>query len=285
MSPAGARKHHQLDERRLHADRLTTLTHGLRVLEYVSANEGATPKEIAAVLGLPLSTTYHLTNTLLDAGYLVRYDPPALMLGVGVASLVQCTSQPSTPYPQLDPLLQELADRCGDVAVLGRLVGRQSVVVSVRSVPGAPHGEDIRSGWRSATHTMALGKVLLASLDPAIALTVLRSTRLEPYTDHTITSLSQFTEELETARARGVATDVEEGEPDMCCVAARIRVPSSTSPLAIAVAIEPERFRAEPERLFELVMSAARRSTSLLATVPTHPSDLIDPTSTRGNPR
>ncbi len=251
-------------ERRRHADALSTLTHGLRVLEYVAANEGSAPKEIAACLGLSLSTTYHLVNTLVDEGYLERVPSIGLVIGTGVAALVERLDHRPDPFPELRPLLDELAERCGDVAVLGRLVGRQTVLVSVSAAPGAVHGGHLRPGMRGPTHTMALGKVLLATLDPAIAVAVPRGRPLEAATDRSVTRLDELLSQLETARTRGIALDLEEGEPGLCCVAARIRVPAGKAPIAVAVAVPPDQMRAEADRLVELVASTARRSAAAL---------------------
>ncbi len=247
-----------------HADALSTLARGLHVLEYVAANEGAAPKEIAAGLGLPISTAYHLVNTLIDEGYLVRLGASGLVIGEGVAALVEHLDHRPDPFPELQPLLGELADRCGDVAVLGRLVGRQTVIMSVRAAPDAEHGDHLRAGLRGPSHTMALGKVLLASLDPNIAIAVLRGRPLEPLTDRTVTGVDDFFAELETARSRGIALDIEEGEEGLCCVAARIRVPAGRPAAAVAVAVGPERLRPGPERLISLVANTARRSSALL---------------------
>jgi DNA-binding IclR family transcriptional regulator len=247
-----------------HSDALSTLARGLHVLEYVASNDGAAPKEIAASLGLPVSTAYHLINTLIDEGYLVRLGASGLVIGDGVAALIERLEHRSDPFPELRPLLGELADRCGDVAVLGRLVGRQTVIMSVRAAAGAEHADHLRAGLRGPSHTMALGKVLLASLDPSIAVAVLRRRPLEPLTDRTVTGADALFAELETARTRGIALDVEEGEEGLCCVAARIRVPAGRPAAAVAVAVGPERMRAGPERLMSLVANTARRSSALL---------------------
>ena len=254
-----------------HPDALSTLARGLHVLEYVAANEGAAPKEIAAGLGLPVSTAYHLINTLIDEGYLVRLGASGLVIGDGVAALVERIDHRPDPFPELHPLLGELADRCGDVAVLGRLVGRQTVIMSVQAAAGAEHGDHLRAGLRGPSHTMALGKVLLASLDPSIAVAVLRGRPLESLTDRTVTGTDDFFAELETARTRGIALDAEEGEEGLCCVAARIRVPADRPAAAVAVAVSPDRLRSGPERLISMVASAARRSSALLFDAHTTP--------------
>lgn len=245
-------------------DLLSTLVHGLRVIEFVSANEGATPKQIAAALGLTLGTTYNLVNTLAHEGYVERVHSGGLYLGDSIASLEERFDHRLDPFPELHPLLTEVATRSGDVAVVGRLIGHQVAITAVAAAPGAVHAEHLKVGLRGPAHTMALGKVLLAALDPSAALAVLRDRPLEPLTDRTVTSVDGFLDLLEDARTRGFAMDVEEGEPDLCCVAAPIVAPSRRERLAIAVATTPDRLRAHPQALAALAVAGARRASAIL---------------------
>jgi DNA-binding IclR family transcriptional regulator len=248
-----------------HDETLFTLQHGLRALEAVAEAEGIVPKQLAAVLHLSLATTYRIVNTLMDAGYLVRGGDGALLLGDAFGALADKFDHRPDPFPELLPMLLELAERSGDVAALGRLVGRQCMLVSVQALPGSDHGGHLRAGQGGPSHTMALGKVLVASLEPGYAVALLRAHRLEPSTDRTVTELDRLLTELETVRTRGWAVDVEEGESGLCCLAARISVPLGVPALAISVAVSPDRLRIDHERLARLVIGAARRSAAILA--------------------
>ncbi len=110
---------------------------------------------------------------------------------------------------------------------------------------------------------MALGKALLASLEPAATVAILRARPLPQLTERTVTSLDALVGELELVRSHGVAVDVEEGEPDLCCVAARIATPPGHPLLALAVAVTPDRLRYRPEALAALVKGGARRASSI----------------------
>ena len=53
--------------------RLQTLDRGLALLEWVAANPGnATVRQAAEALGVNMTTCYHLVDTLIARGYLVR---------------------------------------------------------------------------------------------------------------------------------------------------------------------------------------------------------------------
>jgi len=65
---------------------LGSVQRALRVLDVVShAEEGVTAKAVARRAGLKLSTTYHLLNTLVHEGYLVRLEDKQ---GFGVANKI-----------------------------------------------------------------------------------------------------------------------------------------------------------------------------------------------------
>lgn len=253
------------DAQARHPDALSTLEHGLRVLELVSQHEGIGPKQIAADLRLPLGTTYHLVNTLLDEGYLLRVGLGDLVLGEAAVSLADRIGHRPDPFPELRPVVADLAERSGEVAVLGRLLGRECVITAVAAAPAAAHRGHVSPGDHGPVHTMALGKVLVAGLDPRLALAILRSQRLEAPTDRTLARLDDLLRELETVRSRGWAFDLEEGEPGLSCIAARVAVPGRRPATAIAVAVPPDRLRAESGALVALVTAAARRCSAVLS--------------------
>lgn len=243
---------------------LSTVQRGLRALEVIAAEEGMPTKELARRLGLPPATVYHLVSTLVHEGYVWRMRDGGLILGDRLSGLLTQLEHRPNPFPELQPILEDLARTCGDVAVIGRLVGNQVIVTSAAAAPGSAHGDHIRAGARGPVHTMSLGKVLVAVLPPAAALGTIRNWAFDPLTEHTITAAHRFLDELEIARRRGYALDVEEGEAGLCCVAAPISTPPDRPRAAIAIGIEPDRLRFEPQRLVSQVVVAARRAGALL---------------------
>jgi len=243
---------------------LSTVQRGLRALEVIAAEEGLPTKEVARRLELPPATAYHLVSTLVHEGYVWRMRDGGLILGDRLADLLAHFEHRPNPFPELQPVLEDLARQCGDVAVIGRLVGNQAFITSAAAAPGATHGDHIRAGARGPVHTMSLGKVLVAVMPPPAAIATVRSWRMEPLTGRTITECRKFLEEVEVAHQRGYALDIEEGEEGLCCVAAPIRTPADRPSAAIAVAVDTDRLQFEPQRLVALVLGAARRASALL---------------------
>lgn len=248
-----------------HRDVLTTVQRALRVLEFVAEHEEVYPKALAAGLGMSLGTAYHLVNTLLDEGYLARTANRSLTLGDRLPLLLARLDRRLDPFPELSAELAALAAAVEGVAVIGRLVGREITIAAAQSFPGAEHQRLLRPGLRGPAHTMALGKVLMASLDKRQVNELLDDWPLVALTSRTLTRRDNLVASLETARRRGFALDLEEGVPGLTCIAAPIITPPGRPPAAVAVGLPPERFDFEAERLVGLVVSAARRSSQILA--------------------
>lgn len=249
----------------LHRDALSTVQRALRVLEFVAEHDEVYPKALAAGLGLTLGTTYHLVNTLLDEGYLVRTANHSLTLGDRLPQLLSRLDRRLDPFPELAGQLAALAAAVRGVAVIGRLVGREITIAAAQSFPGAEHQRLLRAGLRGPAHTMALGKVLMARLNRRQVGELLDDWPLVSLTPRTVTRRDILVESLELTRRRGFALDLEEGVPGLTCVAAPIVTPAGRPPAAIAVGLPPEQFEFEPDRLVGLVVAAARRSSSVLA--------------------
>lgn len=248
-----------------HQDALSTVQRALRLLEFVAEHEDVSPKAAAASLGLPLSTTYHLVNTLLDEGYLVRAADRSLTLGDRLPLLLARFDRRLDPFPELVPELAGLAAAVGGVAVIGRLLGREIAIAAVQSFPGAEHQRLLRVGLRGPAHTMALGKVLMAGLSGRELQELLDDWPLVPLTQRTVTRRDMLVESLEQTRSRGFGLDLEEGSAGLTCVAAPIATPAGRPAAAVAVGIPPDVFEFDAERVVGLVVGAARRSSTILA--------------------
>jgi DNA-binding IclR family transcriptional regulator len=248
-----------------HRDSLSTVQSALRVLEFVAEHDDVFPKGIAAGLGLTLGTTYHLVNTLLDEGYLVRRADRSLTLGDRLPLLLTRLDRRLDPFPELAGELAGLATAVRSVAVIGRLVGRETVIAAVQSFPGAEHQRLLRVGLRGPAHTMALGKVLMAKLSRLELRDLLDDWPLVPLTARTVTRRDVLLDSLEQAGRRGYALDLEEGVAGLTCVAAPIVTPLGQPPAAIAAGLTPDQFKFEAERLVGQVVAAARRSSAMLA--------------------
>jgi DNA-binding IclR family transcriptional regulator len=114
-------------------------------------------------------------------------------------------------------------------------------------------------GTRAGVYRTALGKAMVAFLPKEERRLLLKSTRFEPFTPHTITSAGALEDEFEAIRQVGYAMDNEESQIGVRCIAAPI-LDADRGPVA-AISISGPASRITLDSIPEL--SRALRATVL----------------------
>ena len=200
-----------------------SIDRALSILEAVSeSGDGITVAELTRRLGLPFSTVHRLTSHLAYRGYL-EHDPLTrrYTLGMKVLLLRGRLLRTARLEDRGYPALRQLARLTGETSHLAVLHDGQVVYVRTAEGPGAtllytPPGK------QAPAHCTALGKAMLAHLDPDEVRRIVETRGLPAFTPNTITRLDQLLEQLERIRREGYATDSEESELGIRCVAAPI---------------------------------------------------------------
>jgi DNA-binding IclR family transcriptional regulator len=159
---------------------------------------------------------------------------------------------------QARPVLRRVAELTRETVKLGIISNDQVLIVAAVESTHQLHTRG-DTGTRWPLHSTSIGKAILSALSQEECERVVRSRGMRRITGRTLTSWRQLSDELEAIRARGYATDLEENEPGVCCVAAPIvdGLRGSVS----AISVSGPRVRLEDERLSELatqVLAAAR---------------------------
>src|SRR4051812_17118179 len=99
--------------------RIQSVARASQLLLWVAQQpSGATAKEIAMAQGLQLPTTYHLMNTLVDAGLLTKDNHRRYVLGGSTAILAQAYLRGRSVSESLLAAVRELSQKTGDTAYL-----------------------------------------------------------------------------------------------------------------------------------------------------------------------
>lgn len=193
----------------------------LTVMEIIATLGQAGVTEIAAELGVHKSTVSRLISALEARGYVEQLtDRGKYRLGFAVARLARATGAQLDLVKQGQAACDALALESGETTNLAVLDDDR--IVNIAEAIG-PAGVALRTwvGQSCPAHATSSGKVLLAWLDDR-DLRERLATRLESFTDTTVTSLADLQTQLETVRDRGWASVREELEIGLNAVAAPV---------------------------------------------------------------
>lgn len=217
--------------------RTANVERALMLLQYLARHPGEHGvRSLAAALNLSPTTVFRLLETLTQTGF-VRQNTTtdkyaigikAVQLGIAALSALDLTGV-APPY------LRALVAETGESAFLA--VRDDTAIVYLLKEEGR---HSIRTtallGSRRPLHCTALGKSFLATMPPDQADMLLNRTGLPARTLHTITHLGKLRDDLAQVRARGYATDHEEVEEGLACIAAPIRDYRGETVAAISMA-------------------------------------------------
>ncbi|MBS0222362.1 MAG: IclR family transcriptional regulator [Proteobacteria bacterium] len=242
-----------------------SLKRGLSVLSTVADNAapiGAT--EVANRTGLDYATTYRLLATLIDLGYIERseadkrYSPSIGTLRLGYSYL-----RNNALYKAAIPIMRELLAKTGETVNLGC---RHDTDMILLESCESDHllGSRLNRSGRYPLHATASGKVMLAFAPNLPEL--LAQLSLDLFTEHTVTTISALSRDLERVRERGWALNDEEYVIGLRSVSAPIFGQHSELLAAIDISVPTVRFTTASltQELAPLIVEYGRRISSSL---------------------
>jgi IclR family KDG regulon transcriptional repressor len=231
------------------------------VLNILKDSESAmSVSDIARALKLSPPTVHRFLTTLKKCR-VVEQDPQTRRYSLGLELLLysKAVLDRLNWRSRAHPLLGDLSREVGETVFMGILDGYDLVYIdhvdsldhSLRMTP--------QIGRRQDAHCTAMGKVLLAYLEPARLKEFLARSRLPKRTKDTITKPQTLRKALEKVRALSYAVDHQESEVGICCVAAPIfGIPGGTM-AAISISGPSERLE---QKGLETHLKAAVRATA-----------------------
>jgi DNA-binding IclR family transcriptional regulator len=252
----------------------------LAVLQYLGTQ--AQPAAAAAIsrdLGLPRSTTYHLLDTLVRAGFVVHVaEERRYALGVAVYELASGYGRQTSLQRLARMPLAALVDGVGQTAHLAIMHGRDVIyVIEERAVGRPPLITDV--GVRLPAQLTASGRAMLAqmpraqvrALYPEPASLVLRN-------DRGPRSFAALRHLLAETRRRGFASEDGEVTPEFASVAVAASDRAGYPVAAVAVTFPSAEVDAEErERLAARVAKTAAELSRRLGSSPRPPEKEASP--------
>ena len=175
--------------------------------------------DLAARLGMPVSSTHALINTLLDRGYLYQagkrlgYFPTRKL-----KQMSDAIADAAPLHATFGPRLAQLRDACGETVLLtkrqGDAVTNLEVYESAQSVRFSPVVGDLKP-----MHSTAAGKAILSVLPAEQMIQILARLKLERHTEFTITDRVKLASDVARGRKRGWYQIVGENIRDLMSIA------------------------------------------------------------------
>ena len=214
--------------------------------------------EIAAAVGLNISTVHGLVNTLKQNGLLEQNDEyQRYRLGYFLIELGDRAANSIDILKLSLPILQPLRAKLGEtihVAAIDNLeviyIQKEESTQSMRIYT--------QIGSRNPAYCTGVGKAMMAFIDESVLETMLPE-KMDRLTANTITLKSELLKELATIRSSGYAIDNEENVEGLTCVAAPIF--DHTGRARYAISISGPTIRMTQDKIresIELIKQAAR---------------------------
>ena len=240
---------------------LSTARSVLRVLALLAERpSGIRADEVAERLGKSTSTAYYLLSSLCEEGFAVHEAKGLYRPARGWEALIDAAAEAAPCTETLQGTVEELFMLTRRRSYLGIARSGRIEIAAVRGRQGVPRMPGLGSEIRDSAHALAMGKVVLAQLDPEM-LTRYIERGLRVFTAHTITAPRQLAEELAGARADGFAVDREEFDANFCCIAAPIHDERGRFIAVLGLSVTANVFDAEREHLSKVVVEVAERAT------------------------
>lgn len=246
---------------------IASVGNALRLLLLFKDQQQIRLSDASTYLGVANSTAHRLLAMLVHHEFVDQdpsqrtYVPGPALVEIGLATVRRMDLRTSAR-----PVLEKLAARSGETALLSRLDGVMALcldsVESSKALRVASQAELLLPA-----HCSASGKALLACLpDPELRALFPPRTKLAAVTPSSIRTLAALDAELAEIRARGYATTTEESEEGLGSIAAVAQ--DGRGRAVVALSVSAPMFRLDARRTathVELVLAAGRELSEVLA--------------------
>ncbi|MGH2373084.1 MAG: IclR family transcriptional regulator [bacterium] len=221
------------------------------------AREPQSPSEVAALLGLERTTVHRLMVTL-AASRLLRFDPETrkYRIGAGALELGAAYLRGQIHDRVVERVVSDVAEEVRQTVSLGALVDDEVIIMVAREAEETLTVTS-RAGDRLPAHGTAIGKLFLAERRETEIREFLAQTGMPRLTPQTITTVTEFLQEIEEVRAQGIAYAREEAKVGISSIAVPVRRHDGPLVAGLVVAVPAQFATAE---MFEKLLPPLRRA-------------------------
>lgn len=189
-------------------------------IAYTGIELGVT--EISADLGMGVSATYHLLNTLRECGIIEQNEKTKkFKLGLKLWQLGMMAYGQNDISITLKPFLKKLKESTGETTNL-TVLNHDHIVYIAQEESDKAIKMFTQVGASAPLHCTGAGKILLAFQTEEKRNSIIDKIELNKYTENTITDKKTLVKILNVIRDRGYGFDEEERNLDVFCIGAPI---------------------------------------------------------------
>jgi DNA-binding IclR family transcriptional regulator len=202
-------------------------------------------KQIAQHTGLHPSTAHRILSAMSADRLVDRVEPGSYRLGMRLLELGNLVKSRISVRELALPVMRELHAQTGETVNLS--VRHDDEIVYVERTSSGRSAMRVVHviGARAALHVTAAGKLFLLEEGFARLRDYAKRTRLAVHTKNTITSVALLERDLERVQQTGWATDSEEAEIGVRCVAAGIRDDLGVLVAALSLSTPADRMKVQ----------------------------------------
>jgi len=200
-------------------------------------------KQVAQYTGLHPSTAHRILSAMASDRLVDRIEPGSYRLGMRLLELGNLVKMRINVREMALPVMRELHAQIGETVNLS--VRHDDEIVYVERTSSGRSAMRVVHviGARAALHITAAGKLFLLEEGFAKLREYARRTGLAGHTRNSLTSLPLLERELERIQRQGWATDAEEAEIGVRCVAAAVRDDAGVLIAALSISSPADRMK------------------------------------------
>jgi len=220
--------------------------------------------EFSRKLGLAKTTIASIVSTLDAIGYLekdpftgkYRLGPQLFQLGMKCATNMDLVNISRA-------WMERLCFQFMEPVNVGMLVG-DKVTIVMRVEPENRYMVFPQAGSVIPMHSTCIGKMLIAHMDSTRRGLILAQCRFERFTEHTITTLTRFLEEIEQIRQTGISFDNQESIMGLAGIGGPVYNHTGQTIAAFAITGNSENISRKKKDIIEAVRFTSKQVSSQL---------------------
>lgn len=248
-----------LDESAASPTLIQSLQRGMHLVAAVTEHGPLTARVLSEKAGICLPTTYHLLRTLVHEGYLQRDDDGRYRLGDQLTFVAQLESR-ARSLRLVREVMAELAAQARVTVSTGVLCNDEIVISQFVAHPGVPRFDCWR-GMAIPGHATAIGKNILARMQPQRQAEYLSNHPLDALTAATVTTSWRLAAELADV---DIAHSDQQYRYGISCTATPL---ADDTLSAIGAAYSSDRSQRQRDRIDDLLLGAAQRISNAMCPV------------------